>query len=154
MLVGHLVLMYVITGDPLHLFKVVTGQVSRDFIGKGGGEDAAGYYLRYLFLDIKHTWIVAFLACAGIALFVRARWRARLAAMGRPRRPPDHSATGVDRSIAEGTSFVLFWCIGMLLVLSIMPVSLSPLRFVMKQSNYLTLFLAPWRCSPAGSRRR
>ena len=36
MLVAHLVLMYVITGDPFHLFKVVTGQVSRDFIGKGG----------------------------------------------------------------------------------------------------------------------
>ena len=92
MLVAHLVLMYVITGDPLHLFKVVTGQVSRDFIGKGGGEDAAGYYFRYLFLDIKHTWIVAFLACAGIALFVRARWRGTASGDG---------TTRVDRWIIQ-----------------------------------------------------
>ena len=143
MLVAHLVLMYVITGDPLHLFKVVTGQVSRDFIGKGAGEDAAGYYLRYLFLDIKHTWIVAFLACAGIALFVRARWRGAASGDGTTVSTAGSFGGGSRAFDREGTSFVLFWCIGMLLVLSIMPVSLSPLRFVMKQSNYLTLFLAP-----------
>ena len=143
MLVGHLVLMYLISGDPLHLFRVVTGQVSRDFINKGGGEDAAGFYFRYLFLDIKHTWIVPFLACAGIVLFVRARWRRTVDGGGTTTsaaRPSSDISRPFD---ADGTPYVLFWCVGMVVVLSFMPVSLSPLRFVMKQSNYLTLFLAP-----------
>jgi 4-amino-4-deoxy-L-arabinose transferase-like glycosyltransferase len=144
MLVAHMVLMYVISGDPLHLFKVVTGQVSRDFIGKGDGEDAAGFYFRYLFLDVKHTWIVAFLAVAGTALFVRARWQGIAAGRAETTatlaRSSAYESYPLDR---DGTSFVLFWCVGMLIVLSFMPVSLSPLRLVMKQSNYLTLFLAP-----------
>ena len=37
----------------------------------------------------------------------------------------------------------MVWWIGLLAVLSLFPVSLSPLRLTMKQSNYITLFLAP-----------
>ena len=122
MLLLNFLLMQAITGDPLHLVKVVLGALSRNFIDGGQGEDAANYYLRYLFFDMRHTWIAAVLACAGIAVLYR-----RQAADGRQ---------------ADGF-YVVVWLLGLLAVLSVFPVSLWPLRLTMKQSNYLTLFIAP-----------
>ena len=46
----------------------------------------------------------------------------------------------VQRSFA---AFVLVWSAGLLLAFSIIPVSFSPVHFVMKQTNYMTIFLAP-----------
>ena len=120
MLLLNLLLMRVITGDPLHLIKVALGAVS--FIAGGHGEDAAAYYLRYLFFDLRHTWIAALLACGGIAVLYRRQARAGLPADG---------------------FYVVVWLLALLAVLSLFPVSLRPLRLVMKQSNYLTLFIAP-----------
>lgn len=123
MLALNLALMRVVTGDALHLFKVVLGAVSRNFIHGGQDEDAAGYYLRYLFLDLRHTWIAALLACGGVAVL----WRRRRADGERP----------------SAGWYAVAWLLALLAVLSLFPVSLRPLRLVMKQSNYLTLFLAP-----------
>ena len=119
----HGLLMTWLAGDPLHLVKTVLGQVNTSFIGELKGEDAAGYYLRYMFFDIRHNGVLAFLALAALWLVPR---------MLRSR--------GVART---GFSFVLVWFVSVLLVLSVFPVSLDPLRFVMKQSNYITLFIAP-----------
>lgn len=119
----HLALMSAIAGDPLHLFKVVTGQLNRGFIGQSTGVDSPWYYFAYLFFDVRHTWLAPLFALGAIVLFC-AR----------------HQGGG-ER--AEGTRYVVFWCVGLLLVMSFLPVSLSPLRFAMKQSNYLTVFLAP-----------
>jgi 4-amino-4-deoxy-L-arabinose transferase-like glycosyltransferase len=69
MLVAHLTLMFIIAGDPLHLFKTVLGQISTNFIAAEIGEDGPFYYFRYLFGDIKHTWIIAYFALAA------ASWR-------------------------------------------------------------------------------
>lgn len=122
MLVAHLILMTIVSGDPLHLFRVVIGQVNRSFIRQGIGEDSVLYYLWYLFIDIKHTWLAPFIALTVVIYIVRRKWAF---------------------FIHERAGFVIFWLISLLLVLSMMPVSLNPLRFAMKQSNYLTLFLAP-----------
>ena len=119
----HGLLMTWIAGDPLHLIKTVLGQVNKTFIGEMKGEDAAGYYLRYLFVDVRHNGLLAFLALAAL-WFVPRALRSRGA-----------SSTGL--------AFVLAWLVSVLLVLSVFPVSLDPLRFVMKQSNYITLFIAP-----------
>lgn len=123
MLVAHFALMTVIAGDPLHLFKVVTGQVSQSFIQVGVGEDKTWYYFWYLFVDIKHTWLAPFLA---VPVALTLAWSTLR------RRAQDAAAT-----------YVAFWLIALLAVLSFTPVSVEPVRFVMKQSNYLTLFLAP-----------
>jgi hypothetical protein len=56
MLFAHLVLMLAIAGDPLYLFRVVTGQISRSFIHGGAGEDNVWHYFRYLLIDVRHTW--------------------------------------------------------------------------------------------------
>ncbi len=123
MLVMHGVLMTWIAGHPLHLIYTVLGQVQSSFVDGMQGEDAAGYYLRYLFADIRHTGFIAFLAVSAL-WFVPGWLRAR-------ELPP------------TGLAYVALWFLGLFAVLSVFPVSLSPLRFVMKQSNYLTLFLGP-----------
>jgi 4-amino-4-deoxy-L-arabinose transferase-like glycosyltransferase len=128
MLVAHLVLMTVVAGDPWHLVKVVTGQISRSYLGQMNGEDAPFYYFKYLFLDVRHTWLAAFLAVAGLAWWVLDRRRGRVAAGG---------------AQPEATAYTVFWLVALIGVLSFLPVSLSPFRLTMKQSNYLTLFLAP-----------
>ena len=124
MLVLHGVLMTVIAGNPLHLVKTVLGQVQSSFIEGGQGEDSPGYYLRYLFVDLRHIGLI------GIAAVFGTFWVLRQPA-----------AEGTDRHV--GSRFVLAWFAGLFVVLSFFPVSLSPLRFAMKQSNYLTLFMAP-----------
>ena len=123
MLFAHFILMQIITGDPLHLFKVTLGAVNRNFIQGGDSEDRIGYYFWYLFVDIKHTWLAPFLATTAIFIIARRRL--------------------LSLHVDAGTAYVTFWLVSLLVVLSFMPVSVSPLRFVMKQSNYLTLFLAP-----------
>jgi 4-amino-4-deoxy-L-arabinose transferase-like glycosyltransferase len=123
MLLLHGLLMTAIAGDPLHLVKVVLGALQRNFIDGGHGEDGAAYYLRYLFVDLRHSGALAFFAIASVALV--PRW---LRQAGRP---------------ISGFVFAGMWCLGLLAVLSVFPVSLWPLRFTMKQSNYITLFIAP-----------
>src|SRR6266487_1777030 len=123
LLIVHLVLMTVVAGDPLHLFNVVTGQVGRNFIQAKAGEDSPWFYFRYLFVDIRHTWIAPLIATLAVAT-VGYRYLRLLE---------------VDRAAA----YVAFWFISVLMVLSFVPVSITPIRFVLKQSNYLSLFLAP-----------
>jgi 4-amino-4-deoxy-L-arabinose transferase-like glycosyltransferase len=123
MMVLHGVLMWVIAGDPLHLVKVVFGAVKRNFIDGGDGEDGAAYYLRYLFIDLRHVGMLGLFAIASFVLL--PRWLKH------------------EGQAGAGVVFALMWWVGLLSVLSVFPVSLSPLRFPMKQSNYITLFLAP-----------
>lgn len=123
MLFLHFILMIAIAGDPLHLFKVVLGQIDRSFIQGGQGEDGVLYYFWYLFVDIKHTWLAPFLSFSIVFLFLRRFF----------------SVSVID----NGVRYTTFWLISLIAILSFTPVSLEPLRFVMKQSNYLTLFLAP-----------
>lgn len=119
MLMLHFLLMQVIAGDPFHLFRTVLGQVSRDFIAAGSGEDGALYYFKYLFVDVKHSWLLGFFATAGLISMMRTR------------------------AHTFAVTYAAFWALGLVCVLSFMPVSVDPIRLVMKQSNYLSLFLAP-----------
>lgn len=123
MMLLHGMLMSVIAGDPLHLVKAVLGAVKRNFVDGGQGEDGAAYYLRYLFIDLRHTGVLGFFAVASMVMV--PRWMKQ------------------EAQLRTGFVFALMWWVGLLTVLSLFPVSLLPLRLVMKQSNYITLFLAP-----------
>ena len=123
MLLAHLALMTFISGDPFHLFRVISHQVNRDVIEKGAGNLSVWYYFKYLLFDIKHTWLAGILAFFGILSIAADKWRARL--------------------LPDGTLYVVFWLLSLIFFLSFFPISLSPLRFAMKQSNYISLFLAP-----------
>jgi hypothetical protein len=123
LLLLHFAFMQWIAGDPLHLLKVVTGQVNRNFVEAGQGDDSAWYYFKYLFFDIRHTWIAPFFIFPFIFLAVRG---------------------SLGSSInCYGDLYVLFWLASLLVFLSFTPVSFHPLRLAMKQSNYLSIFLAP-----------
>lgn len=122
MLLLHGILMYSIAGDPLHSVKVVTGALKRDFIGALQGEDGAYYYLKYLFIDLRHTGLIGILALISIVVLARVR-------------------NFSDQRLP--IVYVLTWWLGLLVFLSVLPVSILPLRFPMKQSNYITLFIAP-----------
>jgi len=123
MMLLHGLLMYVIASDPLHLVKVVTGAVNRNFINGGPVNDGAAYYLRYLFIDVRHIGALAYLALAAVVLVPRM--------------------VSISPQMHTGFIFTLIWLARLPLVLSVFPVSLNPLRFPMKQSNYITLFIAP-----------
>lgn len=122
MLGGHLILMQFIAGDPLHAFRTVLRQISTSFIGQNNGQDGAFYYVYFILLNIIHTSLIGPFALLGLLLSIR-----------------DTNA-GV-----KGSPFIqiAFWLFALLAVLSLFPVSLSPLRLAMKQSNYLGLFVAP-----------
>lgn len=121
MLLAHFVLMRVIAGDPLHALKVVLAQMQNSFIsGADFAEDGAWYYFKYLFFDIRHVGLAGVLAACSVVAFVFNY-----------------------RGLRTHTLYLIFWLLALVSVLSFTPVSLSPIKLVMKQSNYLTLFLAP-----------
>jgi hypothetical protein len=122
MLFGHFLLMQFIAGDPLHAFRTVFGQISSSFIGQNEGQDGALYYVYFILLNISHTSLIGPLALAGIVLGFRNQ----------------KAALNVSPFVQTA-----FWLLALLAVLSLFPVSLSPFRLAMKQSNYLGLFLAP-----------
>ena len=119
----HGVLMQMVAGDPLHLVRVVLSALKRNFVQGGQGEDSPSYYVHYLFLDLRHVGVIGIFATAAVLMWPVLRKQAL------PQR--------------DAYFFSLLWWLGLLAVLSVFPVSLNPLRWTMKQSNYLTLFLAP-----------
>jgi hypothetical protein len=84
----------------------------------------AHYYLTYLFGRIYHTGILGYVAVVG--LFVAGVRRNTLAPQ-----------------VRFGLTFVLLWMLGLLLILSLWPVSIRPLIFVPKQTNYMLILVAP-----------
>lgn len=120
--------MWFLTGNFWFIFDAIRQRRSSGYLESGvsAGEMAtsAHYYLIYLFGNIYHTGLLAYIALAACL----AAWR------GRER----HS--GPERF---GLVFVLIWLGGLLLILSLFPVSLRPLIFVPKQTNYMLLFVAP-----------
>lgn len=81
-----------------------------------------GFYLGYLFGRVYHTGLLGPLALAALGLWL---WRGRRRAGG------------------GGLTFVVWWGVGLLLVLSVLVVSVSPLMLVPKQTNYMLIFVAP-----------
>lgn len=120
--------LWILSGNFWYIFDVTRERLSSGYLeaGVSGGEIATGadYYLKYLFVRAYHTGLLGFLAA--IALLIAWRRRATL--------------TGAERF---GLRFAMFWSLGFLLILSLLPVSLQPLIFVPKQTNYLLIFVAP-----------
>jgi 4-amino-4-deoxy-L-arabinose transferase-like glycosyltransferase len=117
---------WALTGRFWFLFETVSerrgsGYLERE-LAAGTLQNDPWYYLVYLFAKVYHTWLLGFLA-----LVTTIRWV-------RKRRGDDQPS---------GLSFVLFWAVGLFAVLSVLPVSFSPLVFIPKQTNYMLIFVAP-----------
>ncbi len=122
MLVLHAALMSLIAKDPLHLIKSVLIAMNKNFIQGDQGEDNPVYYFKYLFFDIRHTFLLGFLALYSLILLRSDKF---------------------SINTHQGILFSFIWLTSLLTVLSAFPISLSPIKFAMKQSNYISLFLAP-----------
>lgn len=126
MLGANLLFFNAISGDPLYAFRIAGGSVSAytgDDVRFASVIDSPFYYLQYLLLKPYHTWLLGFLAVAGLAVFVRGRYR----------RTPD----------ATSASYVVWWCFGMLILFSALPVSFAPIKLITKQVNYMLMLMAP-----------
>jgi 4-amino-4-deoxy-L-arabinose transferase-like glycosyltransferase len=121
MVAANCALFWLLTGDALHVFRTAAASVTRVLATPMA--DAPFYYLRYLLLDIRHTWLLGWLATIGLAAALWRCWS----------RPP----------LPRGHVFVVFWALGLMAVFSFLLVSVSPPRLIMKQTNYMTIFLAP-----------
>ncbi len=116
-------LMWIVSGHPFHVLTVMHSTVETQWTAADRA-NSPFFYFKYLFFDIRHTWLLGYLAVIGVSYVFLRRG----------------TMTYSQRAFA---TYVLVWSAGLLLAFSIVPVSFSPIRFVMKQTNYMMIFLAP-----------
>ena len=119
--VANCALMYLVAGNPLHIFAVIKA-------GLGGysgwvAKTSPWYYFNYLFLDIRHTFLLGFLAVGGMFLYALSSLR--------------------TRQTSTGAQFVVLWVLLMVGMFSFAIVSVSPVKLIMKQTNYMLIFCGP-----------
>lgn len=103
-------------GDFWHLIRMTTSGAA-EYVRQAHIRTEAGYYFHYLFLDIRHTWLLGPLALAGLLV----GWR----------------------RCDAGLFKVGVWAVGLVALFSFFVVSFSTLTFISKQVNYMAIFLAP-----------
>ncbi len=115
-------LMLVVHGDPFHIFHVAANSVSqvREVDLK---RRELSYYFYYLFLDPRHTWLLGYLALAGVVGWVIHGRR--------------------QGFLSQETVYVMIWGAGLLLLFSFFFIPTSPIKFITKQVNYMLIFVAP-----------
>jgi 4-amino-4-deoxy-L-arabinose transferase-like glycosyltransferase len=122
-------LLWAISGDPLHIFRVATAATEKYVHVFRHLQTSPWFYFHHMLADIKHVWIMPYLALGGIAVWLRN------AAARRTRDP--------------ATGYVVLWALGLFAVFSFTPISFAPLTFIAKQTNYMLIFAAPF-CLLAG----
>lgn len=109
----------VMENDFWKIFRMTTSG-SAEYVQKHiAGTDPA-FYLKYLFIDVKHTLLLGPLAAAGLVLWISRHQK------------QDY-----------GLTLTVIWGMGLVTIFSLFVVSLNPLLFITKQVNYMTVFLAP-----------
>lgn len=125
LVVANAMLFMALSGDPLYLRSVM--EIAAD---KTAGADYVrreiSFYFRYLFIDIKHTWLLGYLVAGAVVV----------------------AATSRDEAVEESRNresrgFVWIWAVGLLAVFTFFVASVEPFQLVTKQVNYMTIFLAP-----------
>jgi hypothetical protein len=111
-------MMWIYAGDPLFILKTMSKRL--DLVVTMGAIDKRPHaYLVWLLADMRFTWLLGWFALVG--LFVSFR----------------------DADLRPSAIKVLLWLTGLILVFSLWPASLKPFDLIFKQSNYMTMFLAP-----------
>ena len=117
-----------LTGRFWYIFEAIRERRASGYLesGAAAGEitSDAHLYLTFLFGRIYHTGLLGYLALVGAVL----AWRRRRQG---------------DAALHLAVDFTVFWAIGLVSILSLLPVGFNPLIFVPKQTNYMLLFVAP-----------
>lgn len=126
MLGANLLFFTQVAGDPLYAFRVAGGAVSSytgDDARFASAIDSPLFYAQYLFAKPYHTWLLGYLALVGLFNLARDRYR--------------------DGLGATSASYLVWWCLGMVVLFSVLPVSFEPIKLITKQVNYMLMFAAP-----------
>src|SRR5262249_14302398 len=116
-------LFWAITGDILHVFKVSRTAVVSNYIQKDITITSAWFYFKYMFFDGRHTWIMPYLALAGMLT-----WSKRL----------------LQKRFGDiHTTYAVISCVGLVFLFSLAVISLNPFKMIAKQTNYILIFIAP-----------
>ncbi|MEA3458605.1 MAG: hypothetical protein U9R21_08010, partial [Candidatus Thermoplasmatota archaeon] len=81
-------------------------------------------YFRYLFVDVKHTWLLSYLAVAGVIVWIKQEFKERL--------------------IDNETTYVVIWGVGLICLFSFAIIHTNSLILIPKETQYMTMFLAPF----------
>jgi Dolichyl-phosphate-mannose-protein mannosyltransferase len=136
--IANMVLMFFIADDAFHVLNSIGAATTR--IAGLGGSIASGplYYVKYLFLDVRHTWLLGPLAAGGVVVWLLRRGR------GQSTREGALAAQGSRAAVVDpALAYVVAWALGLFAIFTFFPVSLSPPRLIMKQTNYMLIFAAP-----------
>jgi hypothetical protein len=117
-LIAHLALFWVFYGDPAYFFTSYYDYVKETYVSGDSTDTSLWPYVVLLFAKIYHTGLLGWLALAGCILWLTQRNQPEI-------------------------RFVAIWGLGLLLIFSALPISLSPLKFIAKQSNYMSIFTLP-----------
>lgn len=110
----------VMEGNFWKLFPRIASSGIADYVMKVAPDSDNMFYLRSLFVDIKHTLLLGPLAAIGVLLWI-----------------------GSGRRREQGLALTAIWGVGLVTIFSLFVVSVNPLLFITKQVNYMTIFLAP-----------
>lgn len=117
MLAASLLLFWRVYGDPFYDFHIMQRTVEHGFVAHDIADTSFGTYFVWLFGKIYHVGLLGWIAMAGAVFAVRHR--------------------------DPGARFVLTWAVALLTIFTALPISLSPLKFIAKQTNYMEIFLLP-----------
>jgi 4-amino-4-deoxy-L-arabinose transferase-like glycosyltransferase/putative flippase GtrA len=113
--------MFIVSGDPFYIFKVILSPEQKERLLNSDIQTSIFYYIKYLLLDIRHTWLLGF-----FVLMALKKWC---------------SIDTPPKNLSE--EIILFWLLGLISVFTFFPMSFHPFSFIMKQTNYMLIFMAP-----------
>ena len=135
-LAANCALFWALTDNFWFIFDTMRARSASGYLEEGvsGGDvhTAPTFYLSFLLLKIYHTGLVGWLALAGIVALIASGGAATRASAS-----PTHGA-----GVSPGR-YLAFWAVGLLAILSVLPVSIDPWLWIPKQTNYMLIFVAP-----------
>lgn len=123
----NFLLFKMLTGDFFYLLDVIA-QASENISANLGKNRDIMFYPKYLLFDLRHTWLLGLLSLGAAVLAFRTR---------------NTAANQERQEHREQFLFPWIWFLGLLVILTFFPASLSPLELIFKQTNYMMIFIAP-----------
>ncbi len=118
LIMGQLALFQIAYHDAFYFFKANYKFILETHIIGNYSDTSLFRYFNLLLISVYHTGLLG--------------WLALVACVSASRRTEQ-----------PGLQFVLIWCLGLIFIFTAFPISLSPLKFIAKQSNYLDIFVMP-----------